>query len=484
MNHNFKLFLFIILFSLFLPSSYAQQEYPFIDSEAVISMDFQDVSLKDVLKILSMQSGLNFIASENVQDRKITLYLDKVSVQEAMEKLFRANNLTYELDEDSNIFIVRDWGKPKIETVTRVFVLKYATVSSSALLTEKINNSSSSNSTGSTANSNISSASAAITDVVKKILTSDGSVIEDGRLNSLVVTDIPSRMPLIAQTIASLDVSVPQVMLEVEMLDVSKKMVDNLGFKFEENPFTLVLPSELQRATFFMGSKSNIGKEGAVTLGHTYAQMLAFLRTDTDTRTLARPRLLTLNNEPAEIKITTDEVIGEKVTYNEQGIATERTAERAQTGISLRVTPQIDLQTGEITMFLYPSVKEARVSAMSTDYRDPEERGTKSLVRVRDGETIIVGGLIRNDLEQSITRLPILSDIPIVGALFRHKNTVKNQQRELLVFITPHIIKDKNIALPKIEETVLFEDNSARSSTAEKQTAIKTSLNSFEKIYK
>jgi len=470
MNRNFKLFLSIFIFSLFLPSSYAKQEYPFIDSEAVITMDFQDVSLRDVLKILSMQSGLNFIASENVQDRKITLYLDEVSVQEAMEKLFRANNLVYELDEYSNIFIVRDWGKPKIETVTRVFVLKYATVSNSALLTEK----------GGT-----SSANAAITDTVKKILSNNGSVVEDSRLNGLVVTDIPSRMPLIAQTITSLDVPVPQVMLEVEMLDVSKNMVDNLGFKFEDNPFTLVLPGEFQRrgASFFMGSKSNIGNEGAVTLGQTYAQILAFLRTDTDTRTLARPRLLTLNNEPAEIKIITDEVIGEKVTRNEVGTITEREAERAQTGISLRVTPQIDLQTGEITMFLYPSVKEARASAMG-DYRDPEERGTKSLVRVRDGETVIVGGLIRNDLERVTTQVPIFSDIPIIGALFRHKNTIKDRQRELLIFITPHIIKDKNIALPKIKETVFFENNSAQGSAAEKQTAIKTSLNSFEKIYK
>ncbi|MFA5320186.1 MAG: hypothetical protein WC418_03290, partial [Candidatus Omnitrophota bacterium] len=101
-----------------------------------ISMDLQDVNLKDVLKIFSMQSGMNFIASEAVQERKITLYLDKVPVQDAMNKLFKANNLSYEYDRSANLFIVKDWGKPRLETITKVFYLKYATVSTSVMRSE------------------------------------------------------------------------------------------------------------------------------------------------------------------------------------------------------------------------------------------------------------------------------------------------------------------------------------------------------------
>ena len=78
------------------------------NSEVTISMDFKDAGLKDILKVFSMQSGLNFIASQAVEDRKITLYLDKVSVNEAMDNLFKANNLSYELDADSKIIIVKD----------------------------------------------------------------------------------------------------------------------------------------------------------------------------------------------------------------------------------------------------------------------------------------------------------------------------------------------------------------------------------------
>ena len=473
MKSNLKLFVFILVLCLFLPRSSAWGESPFTDSDAVISMDFQEASLKDILKILSIQSGLNFIASADVQDRKITLYLDKVPVREVMDRLFKANNLAYELDADSNTFIVKEEGVSKRETVTKIFFLKYATVSSSVLRAG-----SSESSTGASPSGPSNSG---ITQAAEKLLTKDGSIIEDSRTNSLIITDVPENISIIGQFIASLDIPTPQVMLEVEMLDVSKKLVDHLGFKFGSegsgiNPFTLIIPGGFSSGSFFVGKKSYINKEGAVTLGNTYAQMLDFIRTDTHTRTLARPRLLTLNNESAEIKIITDEVIGEKVTYNPTtGVEQERTAERTQTGVSLKVTPQIDLETGEITMSLNPSVTEANASAFGAGYRDPEERGTKSLVRVKDGDTVIVGGLIRNEFEETVDKLPILGDIPIVGALFRHKNKTKDKQRELLVFITPHIIKENNIKITGVEN---------RDSLFDRQVAVNSSLSSFEKMWK
>ncbi|MCX5704407.1 MAG: secretin and TonB N-terminal domain-containing protein, partial [Candidatus Omnitrophica bacterium] len=461
----------------------------FLDSDKTISMDFQEASLKDILKIFSIQSGLNFIASEAVEERKVTLYLDKVPIKDAMDKLFKANNLTYELNEDSNIFIVKDWGKLQPDTITKVFNLKYATVKSSYLQ-------------GRSAEVSPASASASaktgkeedtgITAVVKKVISEYGSVIEDHRTNSLVVTDIPSRMPIISQVISSLDVAAPQVMLDVEMLDVSKNIVDKLGFDFENssktaNPFTLILPGGLAKggAKFYIGAASDRSKEGGVTLSSAYSHVLDYLRVQTDTRTLARPRLLTLNNESAEIKIITSEVIGQTVTFDDQGNMSSITAERTDTGISLIVTPQINVETGEITMYLYPSVKDATTSAFSPAYRDPEERGTKSLVRIKDGDTVIIGGLIRNELQQVLTKLPILGDIPLIGALFRHKGKTKDKQRELLVFITPHIIngpggyspeKKFGLGLAGRGQGNILEFNRGLS--------INTSLNSFEKILK
>ena len=89
MKNNSRLFIFIFFFCLFLSPLNAQEQLLFPDPEVTISMDFQDASLRDILKIFSIQSGLNFIASEAVQDRKITLYLDKVPAKETMKSYLR-----------------------------------------------------------------------------------------------------------------------------------------------------------------------------------------------------------------------------------------------------------------------------------------------------------------------------------------------------------------------------------------------------------
>lgn len=472
------------------------QEVFFPDPEVTISMDLQDANLKDVLKVFSIQSGLNFIASEGVQDRKITLYLDRVPIQEAMDKLFRANGLYYELNEDSNVFIVRDWGKPTIETVTRVFRLKYAAVSSSPLNQEKANTAASFKSGG----SNSLSATAeddedeeqGITSVIEKLLSEYGSVIEDKRTNSIIVNDIPSKIPMIAQLIASLDVPQPQVMLEVEMLDVQKKLVDRLGFNFGENPLTYIVGSK--RNGIFFGNPArkdftieSDGVAGNVIFGKTYAQLLNLLRQHTDTRYLARPRILTLNNETAEIKITTQEAVGEKKSVSGEGATTTTTeAERFETGVSLRVTPQINIETGEITMYLIPTVAEASASEVTSStnvaFRDPEVRSTRSIVRVMDGETVVLGGLIRNELSQTVTKVPILGDIPIAGALFRHKNKEKDRERELLIFITPRVIKDSGIELARSKSSaVLVDREQDLLGGTQRKSAISSSLNRFDK---
>jgi type IV pilus assembly protein PilQ len=435
----------------------AKENYSFLEQPAKkISLDFKDASLKDILKALSIQAGVNFIASQEIEDRTVTLYLDKVSVKEAMDKLFKANNLDYEYDQVAKIILVKK-EEPRIETITKIFPLKYARVSNSPIQAE-INQNLRKEDDG-------ESGGAGIAAIIGKLLSEKGSIIEDPRTNSIIVTDFPNRFNTIMEAIKELDVPVPQVMLEVEMLDVSKQLVDKLGFDFGTNPITLMLPGEFAHrgARFFIGSLTrresskidDSGAQGSVIFGTTYGGLLDLLRQRTDTRYLARPRILTLNNETAEIKIEANSLIGLEPElggeYNDE--VTGYTTERDITGISLRVTPQINTETGEITMFIYPRVREARDSAVQpeipmmgqTTYQDVEERGTKAVVKVRDGETIIAGGLIHNNKTETLSKVPLLGDIPFLGALFRHKNKEKDIERELLVFITPHIIKDTGL---------------------------------------
>jgi type II secretory pathway component GspD/PulD (secretin) len=524
MKKIFKTAIVFAVFSLLVPLALLNAETLPIPGgpapkEPMISLDFQDAGLKDVLKIFSIQSGLNFIASEGVQDRKLTLYMDSVPLSQAMDKIFKANNLSYDLDRDAGIFIVKDWGKVTTETITKVFYLKHATVSSSSLKSEMSNQLTSTDvsfSTGSTSSSSSSSGSsggtgkygseqdAGITKAIKKLLSKEGSIIEDFRTNSLVITDTPVRMAVITQVIAALDVPVPQVLLEVEMLDVSKNVVDKLGFSYGTSPFTAVLTGATAATGFPYGSWSKIFSPGQGSLAinspaaNAYSVTLDYLRNQTDTKFLARPKILTLSNETAEIRIATNEAIGVTTTTEASTATTNATPERSETGVILRVTPQVNQDTGEITMFVYPKVSEATAGNSFTSagatyqFRDPEERSTKSMVRIRDGDTVVLGGLIRNEFLNQRSGLPVLQDIPLIGALFRHTGGTssspdKNKQRELLVFITPRIVKDdgstsvNTVKLAQNTRISLPEREQSLDTGLEREMAINQSLNNFDK---
>jgi type IV pilus assembly protein PilQ len=500
--------IFLLMFAFFVSRLSAQEEPAVAARQAGISMDFKDANLKDILKIFSMQAGMNFIASEAVQDRKITLYLDKVPLSQAMDKIFSANNLSYELDNKANIFVVKEWGKMETETVTQVFYLKNATVSTASLKDElskgAINMSATSDSTSSSTSSSSSGprtkfkeeSEGGITSAVKKLLSSVGSIIEDFRTNSIIVTDTPMKMKVIAQVIASLDVTVPQVMLEVEMLDVSKSMVDKIGLEFGDTPFTAVITGAAAATGFPYAKVAKIINTSTDLLSMNYEMQLDFIRTQTDTKFLARPKLLTLNNETAEISVTKDEIVGkeETTTYDSGGHpttsveykrSTDLVLTKEGTGIFLKVTPQINLDTNEITMVINPKSSVSSISSLSAannPQSDVEVRSTKSIVKVKDGETIILGGLIHQDKIVELKKLPILGDIPVVGMLFRHKDQGVGLERELIIFITPRIVRDKvdaqlaqfqNIQLPIREQSV--------ASGLNRDYIINSNMNKFDK---
>jgi len=504
--------MFMLSLCLNIPKLNAEPKIGMPDLEPDISLDFKDADLKDVLKALSIQSGLNFIASQGLQERKITLYLDKVPLRESMDKLFKASNLSYDLDRDSNVFVVKDWGTGGVETVTRVFYLKHATVSSSSVKEEMANLLRSSpgqagigtgTSTTGTAATTTSSTEedkgkwkveddAGISRAITKLLSENGSLIEDWRTNSLIVTDTPQRMEVICQVIASLDIVIPQVMLEVEMLDVRKSLVDKIGFKYGQTPFTAIIKGGTATWGGPFGNWGDvIPTTGSIGINPTdataYKVQLDFLRTDTSSKYLARPKILTLNNETAEIKITTQEAVGEiKSESGETGSTTTTTeAERYETGVALRITPQIDVEAGEITMFVVPAVAEAFPSGIKSstgvEFFNPETRSTKTLVRVKDGETVVIGGLIKNKKSDIITKLPFFGDLPLVGALFRHRSSEPNEERELLVFITPHIIKNsENKQLAQVKRPMLPEREQALP-VGRRESEVSSALSSFEK---
>ncbi|MBI3321568.1 MAG: type II and III secretion system protein, partial [Candidatus Omnitrophica bacterium] len=173
--------------------------------------------------------------------------------------------------------------------------------------------------------------------------------------------------------------------------------------------------------------------------------LLQAIEKDSDTKILARPKVLTLDNESAIIRLTSDEAIGFQTTTGEQTATTTAQPERTTTGVVLVVTPQVN-EDGYITMIVEPSVSKTVASKISPPTgqatpRDPKTRSSRTLVRIRSGDTLVVGGLIDRNEEEVLRHVPILSGIPFLGEAF--KNTrVDNTASELVVFVTPRLLTE------------------------------------------
>ncbi|MFA7677534.1 MAG: secretin N-terminal domain-containing protein, partial [Candidatus Omnitrophota bacterium] len=196
-----------------------------------VSIDLEAAQLVDVLKMLSQQTNLNFVSTEAIKDRKLTLYMEEVPLKEAMDIVFKANNLAYDYYPESKIFVVKEMGKPDIELKTKVYRLKYARVSSSRMQKEITDLIVDENSDSDNEESDTKSTQG-IRKAVEAVLSPVGKVNEDALTNSLIVVDVPSQFPTIDEVIDKLDIAIPRVMIEVEMMDVSKTHLDQIGFNF------------------------------------------------------------------------------------------------------------------------------------------------------------------------------------------------------------------------------------------------------------
>lgn len=448
-------------------------EYLIASTQKIISLDLEGANLMDVLKMLSQQTSLNFISTEAVKDRSITLYLEKVPLKEALDVIFKANNLAYDYYPEGNMFVVKEMGKPAIELKTKVYRLKYVRIRSSRMQKEIKDKMETTGTSGTQTGSGTSSSSSTsstsggtqdkdlgIKSAIEKVLTEFGKVSEDPITNSIIVVDVPSQFTLIDEMIANLDIPIPKVLIEAEMLDVSKGLVDKMGFKYGSTTdyngdITAAYTGVSRQTAFPFGDYRHFDSiinptagptltYGSLTMGG-FNAMMQFLQTDTTTRTLARPKILTLSNETAEVNITTDEAIG--VTSTTVETTTTQSVERTETGTKLRVTPQVNLETKEITLFVEVFTREAtegniRVTGMTSgNVKNPEERATRTTLRLKDNETLLIGGLIKKKNTDAKTKIPFLGDLPLIGGAFRYKSK-QDEDRELLVFLTPRIIED------------------------------------------
>ena len=276
----------------------------------------------------------------------------------------------------------------------------------------------------------------------------------DDNTNTLLISASPEQLDLVRQLLDQLDVAPPQVHIRAIIAEVTLTRNTSLGFQWESlgrtfgkfggDTFTGSLSSSFGlRKTDEAGNPLfPAGFFGQIS-GSEFDAVLTALTTDSHARILSTPSIFTSNNREAQIDVSSSRPFprGSLTTTVGTGAAIQTSIEYQSVGIVLTVVPRVT-QGNMVQMDVTVSADEpgAAVSVGGQDYPSVNRRATKASLNIKDGNTIILGGLMRDTITRTASRVPLLGDLPIVGSLFRSTSSSR-EKSELLVFLTPHVVR-------------------------------------------
>ena len=425
----------------------------------LVSLDFDNTDIRDVLKLLATKAKVNVIYGEDIAGR-LSLHLVDVPFNEAFRTILMMMNLATSQVGDNILRVLTPAALAKAQTtavtVTRVIPLNYSKAS------EMI----------------------AALNQVRTASGRTGTTLADAKTNSLIVTESLEGLAETERLVAQLDVRPKQVLIEVKLIEVGLsnslnygiqwdylstdqgKMFGKTGINGVGGPMGITNPGTATQGTGQVVGAANNGISlplgasgrgtgvslpadnifGALTLGritnnYILNATLTAAASEGKVKVLSDPKVATLNNQPATINVTT------QIPYVTSNVAstgvTSNNVQYVTTGIQLTVTPSINAD-GRITLNVNPVVSQpSATAAANTQTGAPaiDSRNAQTTVLVKDGETIVIGGLISDSMSDTISKIPLLGDIPVLGWLFKKKSTARNRS-ELLVFVTPKITAD------------------------------------------
>jgi len=392
-----------------------------VKENPIISLDYKDADVNAVLRSLAWSYGLNLVASTDVKG-KVTINLRNVTLNDALDAILIANGYIH--TRRGNIIYISSGSAEGMDMSSEPVFLKYLKAAESQNL-------------------------------LRKVISSKGDIKVDEVSNMLIITDYAASIEKVKKLIQSIDIPPQQVLVEVKIVDITSKDLQNIGVTYSADykPAGDV-KGLFQRNTRYQeelkGTVGMAGPSSSLSGGQFQVNTLNFkglsitatidaLVQDQKANLLASPSIAVLNNREARI------VIGEKVPYKERTQTTTGTTETTKfidVGTTLRVTPSINAD-GYITMMLHPEVSS--VSSLLDAGPRITTREADTTVRVKEGETIVLGGLIKQQDDRTRSKIPLLGDLPIIGLLFSDRS--KDQtQTELAVFITPKILRSREEA--------------------------------------
>ncbi|SVA34761.1 uncharacterized protein METZ01_LOCUS87615 [marine metagenome] len=384
--------------------------------QQTVSLRFRDATIEDVVRLLFVSYGLNMILHPDLADYEgegITLLLKDVTIEVALSLILKMNGYDWYLDNE--IIIVKPFDLTlQGELITIVYDLKFA---DGEMISAALGNGVLST----------KGTSAAFTTGIS------------GSFNDkLMVTDIEANLPAVEKLINSLDQKTQQIHISVKFIETTLSADEHLGINWGLRA-DLVGPTVPDTSGLFV----NIGHWNELSMAQltlpVFTSILQLLTTDNETRLLQEPQVTTFNNSPANINVGTS--IPVLVPQAEGGVfgVNPYTFETQNVNINLQVTPRINAE--ELISLAINAQIQAIIGYVGPDADRPiiSTRSTQTNVRVADGRTLLIGGLILNDESQAVDKVPFLGNLPIIGKLFTNTVT-KTSQRELLIFITPSIV--------------------------------------------
>jgi type IV pilus secretin PilQ/predicted competence protein len=416
----------------------------------IVTLDFDNTDIRDVIRLLAAKSKVNVIFGPDVSG-SLTLHLTDVPFNEAFRTALSMMKLTTDQVGDNILRVITPAEltsqRKNSTTITKVYVLNYA---KAAEVKTTI-------------------------DAVRTAEGRGGSSTSDIKTNTLIVTDSLEGQMSTENLISQMDQRPRQVLIEAKLIEVSADAGLNYGVQWD---YQGVQTGKMggQQGTSLFGTTTSPKKaaspilapldqnpniiEGVgaaargtgVNLANTAFGALTFGRitnnfilnatltaaaTEGKAKVLSEPKIATLNNQAATINVTT------QIPYNTTTVTPQGgqsiSVTYVVTGINLSVTPSINAD-GRITLDITPDVSQP--GAFTPGAAPPvDTRKAHTTVIVRDGETIVIGGLISDAFRDSISKVPLLGDIPILGWLFK-KKTKTRVRVELLIFVTTRILPD------------------------------------------
>ena len=375
----------------------------------LITISFKDADLRDVVKILAGEGGYNVVVGNDVTG-KVTYDLHNVTIQDALEAALKING--YGIEKMGEIIFI----KPASQLTTQDSPTQPAFTPHRQIRSFKLHY------------INASDIAASI----KEYSSTNGKVTVNISNNLIVVEDLVENLNRIETVLDNMDVVPKQVLIEAKILEIRLSDDLQLGVDWSKVVTEGDSTFTIEGSNFF--NPATTGAPGLYFNIDTpsFKMFLDTLQQKGDLKTLATPRLVTLDNKEAQIIIGGR--LGYRVTTTANQVTTED-VEFLEIGTMLKITPRIG-NDGNILLTIYPKVSDGVVTQGL-----PSETTTEvtTQVAVRDGESIFIGGLIRDRKEKVDKQIPLLGRIPILGYLFKRK-TENLSRTETIVVITPHIV--------------------------------------------